>query len=221
MELKIWIRSILAWIETQQMKSLLLLFPLLLSLSCGYQFGQGSLPTKYQTICIPYVEGDVSGELTAILIKQISRSGGFRYVRDNGDLILYVTLCDCSEENIGFCYDTKKNKDDKHGKKDERRDSGDCCKNRDFNHSVIPIESRATILAEVTVVDSSSGCNVLGPAKLLASVDFDHDYYYSPDKINEFSLGQLTDVDAARDAVQTPLYTVLAEKITEYIIHSW
>lgn len=220
MELKIWIKSILVWNETALMKSLLLLFPLLFSLSCGYQFGQGSLPSKYQTISVPYVEGDISGELTAILIKQISRSGSFRYVSDNGDLILYVTLCDCSEENIGFSYDTKKNKDDKHRRKDGKKDNSGCNK-RDFNHSIIPIESRATIIAEVTVVDCSSGCTVLGPAKLIASVDFDHDYYYSPNKINVFSLGQLTDVDEARDAVLTPLYRALAEKITEYIIHSW
>jgi hypothetical protein len=199
------------------MKNLLLLLPLIFNLSCGYQFGQGCLLTKYQTMSIPYVIGDTTGELTAILIKQISRSSAFRYVREGGDLVLNVSLCECSEENIGFCYDTKKDKNDR---EDKERDSRECRK-REFNHSIIPIESRATIIAEVTVIDCSSGCNVLGPAKLFASVDFDHDYYYSPDRINVFSLGQLTDVDAARDAVQTPLYTALAEKISEYILHSW
>jgi len=73
----------------------------------------------------------------------------------------------------------------------------------------------------VTVRETCSGSIVLGPAQLDASVDFDHDYYYSPDGINEFSLGQLTDYDVAYDTVQRPLNQALARKVVDYLTHSW
>jgi hypothetical protein len=172
---------------------------------CGYQFGQGSLPHCYQTVSVPYVEGDEFGQFTACLIKEVSRSGALTYCSEGGDLILKVFLCDCYEDNIGFRYDRKKERDEK-----ER-----------LRKSIIPVEARATLVAEVTVVDATSGCTVLGPAKILGSVDFDHDYYYSRHGINTFSLGQLTEVESARDDVKRPLYVVLAKKITEFLVNSW
>ncbi|MFQ5729847.1 MAG: hypothetical protein ACE5GN_05765, partial [Waddliaceae bacterium] len=90
-----------------------------------------------------------------------------------------------------------------------------------LTHSMIPTETRIKVLAEVTVRDSCSGEMVLGPAKIYASVDYDHDYYFSRDAVNVFSLGQLTDSDAAHDAVQSPLNRALAQKIVDYVIHSW
>lgn len=214
-------------------KCLLRLFIILLflfSTSCGYQFGQGRLPAKYHTICIPYVDGDTTGELTAALIKQITRSGAFRYVREGGDLLLNVSVCECAEDNIGFRYDRKREEkketkseenDDANPEVETPKEEKDEKLREKLNHSIIPIETRAYITAEVCVVDNCTGSTLLGPVRLLASVDFDHEYYYSPNQINSFSLGQLTDIETARDAVQRPLYNALAEKITAYIVHSW
>lgn len=173
----------------------------LLLTSCGYHFGQGSLPSKYQTITVPYISGDKTGEMTAALTKELSKSGAFIYHRDCADLFLNVTIVDYYEENIGYRHNIDKN--------DKR------------THSIIPTETRMTALAEVVVVESCSGCIVLGPARITASVDFDHDYYFSPDGINAFSLGQLTDAEAARDAVMRPLSHALAEKVVDYVVHSW
>lgn len=184
---------------TGDLRCLLTLF--ILCMSCGYHVGQGSLLDRYRTISIPYVYGDKTGELTTALVKEISRSGAFCYKRDSAQLALNVTIIDYHEENVGFRYDR-----DKDG---------------DLTDSIIPTETRITALAEVTVVDVCSGCIALGPARLMASVDFDHDYYFSRDAVNIFSLGQLTDVDAAHDAVIRPLNHALAEKIVDYVIHSW
>ena len=112
-----------------------------------------------------------------------------------------MIIIDYYLENVGFRYDRKR---------DDR-----------LSHSMSPTETRVKVLAEVAVQDCCSGETVLGPARIYASVDFDHDYYYSRDGINVFSLGQVTDFDAAHDAVQSPLNRVLAQKIVDYVIHSW
>lgn len=169
--------------------------------SCGYRAGLGDLPSRYRSICVPYVLGDKTGELTASLVKQISLSGGFVYKTGRADLILHVSLIDIDELNVGFRYDRNKK-----GKRER---------------DLIPTETRLTAIAEVSVTDACSGCTLLGPAILKASLDVDHDYYFGSDRTNEFSLGQLTDYDAAFDSAQTPLYVVLAKKIVDYVIHSW
>lgn len=187
------------------MRKLQLLFILLgthLFLSaCGYHFGLGDLPAKYETISVPYVEGDASGELTAQLIKELGCSGALTYSQNGGELILQVKIVEISEMNVGFRYDRNK--------KDKRE------------HDIIPSETRITAQVEVSVVEAASCCTVLGPAKLQASAEFDHDYYFGSGRTNDFSLGQLTDYDSAFDAVKTPLYYRLSEKIVDYVIHSW
>lgn len=169
--------------------------------SCGYQFGQGRLPSLYTSITVPYVEGDKDGFFTAELIKQLSLSGGFEYHRDCGALILKVVIIDFREENIDFRYD--------------RNHEGRLTK------SIIPTETRLTSIAEVVVIESASGKPILGPVRIAANVDFDHDYYSSRDGVNIFSLGQLSDYDEARDAAMTPLNRALAQKIVNYICDSW
>lgn len=173
------------------------LFLLCLTLfSCGYRFGQGELSSLYRSISVPYVQGDIDGRFTAALIKAISVSGEFVY-KEQGDLTLEVEIIDFRDENIGFRYD----------------------KNREgrLTKSIIPTETRLTVIALVRLKETFSGKLVLGPAHLSASVDFDHDYYSSRKGVNVFSLGQLTDFDAARDAVYRPLNSLLAKKIVDYI----
>lgn len=184
------------------MKGILFLFCSVLFLyGCGYTMGQGVLPAKYHTIAVPYVGGDKFGDLTAAIIKELSRSGHLRYQTGIADLSLQVDIVDFKEENIGYRYFRKKS-----GK---------------LTDSIIPVESRATVLVDVTVVDCCSGCPVLGPARIFASVDFDHDYYFTRDQVNIFSLGQLSDVDAAREAMQRPLNQALARKIVDYVVNAW
>ncbi len=169
--------------------------------SCGYHFGRGSISSVYNTISVPYVIGDVDGSLTATLIKEIEQYGGPSYVDGSGQLRLLVKVLDFRDQNIGFRYDRK------------RRGQ--------LQHTIIPTETRIKVIAEVTLINSRTCNKVLGPLILSASVDFDHDYYSSRNGVNIFSLGQLDDIDAARDAVKVPLYKALAKKIVEYINESW
>jgi hypothetical protein len=169
--------------------------------SCGYHAGQGELASRYRSITIPYIDGDEYGEFTAILAKEISLSGPLRYDRCNGDLTLYVSVFDYDYDNIGFRYD--------------RKHDGE------IEDSIIPTETRVEAIAEVSVIETASGCVLLGPVQIRAYLDFDHDYYYSRGEVNKFSLGQLTDYDAAVDGSFRPLYEVLAHKIADYLYDAW
>ena len=166
---------------------------------CHYQFGHGDLSRRYATISVPYAEGDLKGDLTAEVIKKLSTSGAFRTVNASGDLILNMKVVELSEENIGFRYDRKK--------------SGRLKRN------IVPTETRMNVLAEVTLVEGATGNVVKGPARITADAEFDHTYYTTRDKINVFSLGQLSDIDAARDAAMIPLNRALAERIVDFVVN--
>lgn len=174
---------------------------LLLLTSCGYQFGQGGLASRYHSISVPYVEGDRDGSLTAAIVRQLTESGDYEYKNCGGALSLDVKVIDVNDQNIGFRYDRKKS-----GK---------------LQKSIIPTETRIQAVAEVTVYEAGSCCALLGPVRIQATVDFDHDYYNSRDGINIFSLGQLSDYDEAYDAVKVPLSEALAKKIVDYVNDSW
>lgn len=200
--------------------------------SCGYYAGQGDITSGYSTISIPYIEGDEYGDFTAALAKEIAVTGPLRYSRCNGDLTLKVSVIDYDYENVGFRYDRKK---DKHKDKDQisgqsshvssesfiSSESKDDIEEIRLSHSVIPTETRVEAIAEVTLIESNSGCVLLGPVQIRAFMDFDHDYYYSWNGVNESSLGQLTDYDAAVDGSFKPLYAILAHKIADYIYDAW
>lgn len=184
--------------------SLILIFGIsIFLLGCGYQMGLGQegLPSRYSTISVPYVKGDLDGTLTSAIIKEIVRSGSFQYQYSGGALVLNVIKMEIDEDNIGFRYDRKKG--------------------GALTRDIIPTETRITILVEVSVTEAISCSTVLGPVLLSASVDYDHDYYSSRNGVNIFSLGQLTDLETAYDAVQDPLSRAIAEKIVDYISQSW
>jgi hypothetical protein len=186
---------------TNGLKSFLIIVVSSLLSSCSYQFGHGELSSRYSTISIPYVEQDQRGELTAELVRQISASGAFRYVNSGGDLTLQVKMADWGEENIDFRYDRKRS-----GK---------------LKKSLIPTQTRVNALVEVVLIETATQRVIRGPTRITASAEFDHTYYSTRDEINVFSLGQLNDIDAARDAVLQPLNRNLAERIVDYVINSW
>lgn len=168
---------------------------------CGYRWGQGGIVTDYRTISIPYIEGDFDGDFTATLIQQMSESGRLAYRAEGGALILQVSVFDEHDKDIGFRYDRTKH-----------------CKIRS---RIIPDETRLSMSVDVVVVEAISGCEVMGPVRLTADVDFDHEYYSGQGRANVFSLGQLTDYDDARDAAYVPLYRRLSQKIVDYVNDNW
>lgn len=142
----------------------------------------------------------MNGLLTAAVIKRIARSGTFQYQNCGGTLLLKIKLLDLRDENIGFRYDRKKK--------------------GELKKTIIPTETRVTAIAEIAL-ETGTGCVLLGPVRLSTFVEFDHDYYSSRNAVNIFSLGQVSDIDAAYDDVQDPLYYALAEKIVDFISESW
>jgi hypothetical protein len=165
--------------------------------SCGYRWEQGTTVVSERSLSIPYVKGDGDGELTTALIGAIARSGIFRYSPEGGELILQVTVLDYLSDNVGFCYDSNRK---------------GC-----LTSSIIPNETRVTAWVELSLSEAATGRVLLGPVRLSADVEFDHDYYSSRNAVNVFSLGQFTDMDEAYDAAQRPLNRNLAYKIVDYL----
>lgn len=164
---------------------------------CGYHHESDNMWVRYRTVSIDPIEGDWNGDLTSALVEQITACSSVKYHRCGGDILLHVELENVDENNIGFRYDHHKD-----GK---------------IRKTIIPTETRLTATAQVSVIEAATNNTLLGPVKIKASVDFDHDYYTTRHGVNIFSLGQLNDYDEAYDAAYSPLIKTLAQKIIEYI----
>lgn len=185
----------------KSVKVAVIFFSLSLLTSCGYRWGEGGSVASYHTISVPFVKGDWDGQLTSAIVRQISERSSLRYKSEGGSLILQASIVDSWDDHIGFRYDrTKKG---------------------NFKSRIIPDETRFGELVEVVLVEACSGNALLGPVRICAEVDFDHDYYSSRNGINVFSLGQLTDYDEAHDAAERPLNERLAKKIVDFINVNW
>jgi len=180
-----------------------LLLPLLMLVfhSCGYRYGRGEAQWVGSTISVPFVNGDCTGNFTQALIRELSTSGSFRYVNAGGRYRLCVSILCQDEDNIGFRYDT-----DRHG---------------NLTTTTIPIETRARVVAEFSLVHACSGETVVGPERVSAWIDYDHEYTSGSDSLNLLSLGQVTDMEAASIVVPPRLGQKLAQRIVDYIGAAW
>lgn len=167
---------------------------------CGYRFDSVGLRDQAPTISVPYVLGDIDGHLTASIIKEIATSGAYIYRQNGGEWTLKVQIIEYYDENIGFRYDRNRK-----------------CK---LKHEIIPVETRSYLVAEVELIHTATCQTVSGPTRIQVNIAYDHDYYTIRNRVNIFSLGQLTEVDEAEDAAQVPLDQRLAEKIVDYVIYS-
>ncbi len=193
--------------------------------SCGYRWGAGSWNAEYSTISVPYVQNDPNGDLTAALVHELTTTGTFIYCNQGGRLTLCATLLDITEENIGYRYEPKNAKRKSHSENidddDNEKESHYYEKKQKIKRSTIPTETRLRAIVEITLIDRCNNTCILGPVRVAGFVDFDHDYYESPNAVNVFSLGQLTDVEQAREAALSPLYHNLARNIVEYLRWGW
>lgn len=167
---------------------------------CGYHGEETSLQYNYSAITVPFVIGDHDGSLTSAIVRELSISSPIPYSQFSGDLILRARLLDIDEDNVGFRYDRKKK--------------------GTLRKRLIPCETRLTVQIEVSV-ENRCGQVVLPKVIITANQDFDHDYYSSRNEINIFSLGQLSEVDAARDTVISPINALISKKIVDYLSDSW
>ncbi len=169
--------------------------------SCGYHFGAGSAPWIGSTISVPYICGDETGEFTRTLVRELASSGAFQYTDDCGCYRLCVNVRELCDENIGFRYDINKE-----GQQ---------------TTTIIPVEMRTRTVAEFSLVEASSGCVVLGPERVSAMVDFDHEFEGGSDHLNNLSLGQVTDLEASKEVIPGRLGQALAERIVDYLRGAW
>jgi hypothetical protein len=171
--------------------------------SCGYRTAASEDKT---TISVPYVQGDEQGQLTAEIIRQLANSDVYDFVKDDGDLVLKVAMVGDRNDIVGFRYDRTRKK----GK---------------IERNLMATENRRMLVAEVTLLRSGSEEIVMGPVKISATGDYDYIdvnslkelSFINPqgkrEKTMKFSLGQLDSIEGAQDAVLTPIYRQLAQKI--------
>jgi hypothetical protein len=191
--------------------SLLSFFCPLLLCGCGYHFDAGEREGRTVTISVPYIKGDLEGKLNAQLVHALSASGHFDCVQNGGELILEASITGDGDERIGFRFD-------RNPQSGELRDN------------IIGTENRRTIIAVVTVIDPSTHTAVLGPQTVKADADYDYVDSNSirdltfitnrgiPEKVLDFSLGQLDSVDGAHDDASTVIYRHLAQKIVDGLL---
>jgi hypothetical protein len=175
--------------------------------SCGYQ-SPYSLSHSSQSLSIPYIEKDESGQLTSFIVEEMAKSALYPMRLKSGRLKLFVELMDLEEEDIGFRY----------------------AKEPDGTQSnrLVVSEKRLLLTAIVKLVDSQEESTLLGPTKITTSFTYDFDPDISDDRVTmlpmgdvptiRFSLGQLESDQSAQRAAFSALYRTLAKRIADYVI---
>jgi len=77
------------------------------------------------------------------------------------------------------------------------------------------------MVAEVSVIESRSGCCLHGPCPLQVYVDYNFDPLSTGDQLATTSLGQFTMIDEAEDTAQRPLNEEMARKIVDFLLSAW
>jgi hypothetical protein len=161
---------------------------------CGYHAHHSSIDTF--SLCP--VEGDERGYFSQELVRSLVKNSEIAYMNEGGELVLQVALEEPSGNNVGFRY--------------ERSRKGH------IEDELVPSETRLALAAEITAsIYSEEGEAETYSIYLSADYTFDHNYNSAPDKVNTFSLGQLSDYDEAYDVAIRSLYKKLADKIADWV----
>jgi hypothetical protein len=190
------------------------LFGLLLLLSsCGYRSEGSESELGMVTISVPYIKGDPEGRLAKEIVRSLSSSGQFDCVQLGGALTLDVAIVAEGDERIGYRFD----RDPTSGA---------------LRDNIVGTENRISLSASVSLVDTVANQVSLGPQ--IVKVYAEYDYVDSnsirdltfftpqgtPEKVLDFSLGQLDSVEGAHDDSLAVLYRHLAQKIVDGVIAS-
>jgi len=154
-------------------------------------------------VCVPYVEGDKDGLFTAALIRAVTTSGCWVYGGSGGDLVLKVSLLPPEDLTIGYIF-APPDRDD-----------------HLFKNTIVSQEARLILAANVVLVERGTGKTLFGPLTVGRYLDYDYEPDLSNKDLNAFSLGQLEMHNLAQDAAFPALYTLLAEKIVDYVNKGW
>lgn len=200
--------------------SVIFLLVCTLCLSCGYRFEQQELENgEAISLSVPFVKGDLDGQLTNALIKEMSKTGSFRFVREGARHNLVVAIVEDEKHKIGFRYDRIPNPTPEELAKNDGREK-----------NIVPTEGRRILTAQVTVEDTRSGKVVLGPTFVKAFMEYDYVNsdnlvdltFLGPDNqrltVLNYSLGQLDSIEGAEDNALDPLYRHMAQKIIDGLL---
>lgn len=173
-----------------------------LNSSCGYHFlNKTNVP---YTIFIPYIEGDMDGNLTNILIQRIANLGYFTPVSGASDFIIQARIKSNVIDAIGFQFTPK---------------------NRDRN--IIANENRHTIEIEFSILSGKTQEKLFGSYFIKESIDYDFlDQYPCKDcsqreeSTVHFSLGQLDSREGALSSSTAPLFHKITDKISRIVLYT-
>lgn len=178
---------------------------------CGYHFDGHEGDKQVVTISVPHIKGDREGHLNTEIVRVLSQSGHFECVQTGGELILEVSIIAEGDDRIGFRYD-------RNPTSGELRDN------------IVGTENRRSMTAIITVIDTYTHSTLIGPQAVKANADYDYVDSNSirdltfittqgvPEKVLDFSLGQLDSVDGAHDDTSKVMYGHLALKIVDGLL---
>lgn len=179
--------------------------------SCGYRFQEDKSTEKVVTISIPYIKGDIEGQLNMELVRVLSSDPHFEYRQNGGMVVLEVAVVNDDDERIGYRYD--RNPSTGHRRQ-----------------NIVGTENRRNLTVEVKLIDSYTEEVIIGPVHVKARADYD---YIDSNSIRDltftnsagrtqtvinFSLGQLDSTEGAHDDAAVPIYRQLAQKIVDGIV---
>jgi hypothetical protein len=188
-----------------------LAFCMSLVTGCGYHFDHSEREGRAISVSVPYIKGDLEGHLNAELIRALTHSGHFDCVQNGGELLLEVAIIGDGDDRIGYRFD-------------RNPESGE------LRDNIVGTENRRTIIAVITLIDSYTHTTLLGPQTVKMHADYDYVDSNSirdltfitingvPEKVLDFSLGQLDSVDGAYDDTSTVIYRNLAQKIVDGLL---
>lgn len=171
-----------------------------LSSGCSYHFI--SKPNVSSTLYIPYIEGDLDGDLTNILIQKITALGYSISPSETSDFIIQCRVKSDRVDPIGFQLDPKYRE----------------------NKRVIANENRRTLELEFSILSGKTRDKLLGPYFVKESIDYDFlENYFGQDTIQKqqsylnFSLGQLDNREAAFSASADPLFHKVTDRMSRIV----
>lgn len=184
------------------------LFLICLLTSCGYKFQGNPTSSGPISISVPYITGDVEGQLNTAIVRKIAEDPRFDYHTSGGAMTLVIAVLNDKNDRIGYRYDRVPTT----GKR---------------RKNIVATENRRTLKVEVKLIDAYTDELVAGPAVITASADYDYVDSNSivdltfvpphgrPQTVLDFSLGQLDSIEGAHDGAGTPVYHSLAQKIVD------
>ena len=163
------------------------------------------------SVSIPYIKGDREGQLGSELAKALSSSGMFDYVQNGGELTLQAAIITDGDDRIGFRFDRNPT-------------------TGTLRDNIVGTENRRSVSAQVTVVNTHTQEVVLATQVVSATADYDYvdsnsirDLTFTepngtPQKVLDFSLGQLDSVEGGHDDSSFLIYRLLAQKIVDGLL---